>query len=263
MQSNILELITIDRRSTLEYNTQLKKSIKFLILNKTFYYRAALPTTKDLAEFLIIEEKLVKSAYNQLEKERYIHLGEDGQYSVSFFELNNHFFDRNTTIHEVIISLGLEPSIECAEKRIISLNIETAKQMGFDSDNSHEYLYINRIYFGDNQPIMILEHYLPLSIFPNIFEKFNEDEPLHQYLKEHYGVANITSRRVIKSVNLNQKLAYLLNEAKNAPSIQSTNQVYDRFNRLIDYSRSHTISSYYFQTLITREEMEKHLHIKN
>ncbi|MCK4552182.1 MAG: GntR family transcriptional regulator [Tenericutes bacterium] len=263
MQSNILDLITIDRRSALEYDTQLKKSIKSLILDKTLYYRTALPTPKDLAEFLIINEKLVKSAYNQLEKERYIHLSKDGQYSVSFFESSNHFFDRNTTIYEVIISLGLEPSIECIEKRIIFLNEETVKQMGFDSDKSNEYLYINRMYFGDNQPIMILENYLPLYIFPNIFEKFNGDDPLYQHLKEYYGVDNITSRRTIKSVNLNQRLADLLNEAKNAPSIQSTNHVYDRFNRLIDYSRSHTISSYYFQTLITREEMEKYLYTKN
>ena len=36
---------------------------------------------------------------------------------------------------------------------------------------------------------------------------------------------------------------------------ESTNKVYDQHDRLIDYGQSHTTSSYYFQALVTREEM--------
>lgn len=260
MPSSLLEFINIDRRSTVDYNLQLKESIKSLILDKTFYYHTILPTPKELSEYLGIKEKLVNKAYEQLEIERYIVKDKTDNYVVSFFELTNHFFDRNTTVHEAIISLGLEPSIKCLEKKLVLLDEFTIEKMGFDSNKNHEYFYINRIYFGDSQPIMVLENYLPLYIFPDIFEKFNGDEPLDEFLKTNYGIGNNTSKRIIKSVNLNENLAKYLNEAKNAPSIQSTNQVYDRFNRLIDYGRSHTISSYYFQALITREEMEKYLH---
>ncbi len=259
MQSNLLELITIDRRSTVEFNNQLKESIKSLILDKTFYYHTVLPTPRELSEFLSIKEKLVIDAYQQLEDERYIQRDLNKNYIVSFFELTNHFFDRNTTVHEAIISLGLEPSIKCLEKKVITLEEKQIKMMGFDTNQSHEYLYINRIYFGDLQPIMILENYLPLYIFSDLNEKFKGDEPLDKFLKETYGIGNSSSKRIIKSVNLNEKLARHLNEAKNAPSIQSTNQIFDRFNRLIDYGRSHTISSYYFQALITRKEMRKYL----
>ena len=260
MQYNLLELITIDRRSAVDYNIQLKESIKSLILDKTFYYHTVLPSSLELSEFLGIKEKLVNKAYEQLKTERYIQLDKDNQYIVSFFELTNHFFDRNTTVHEAIISLGLKPSIQCLEKKKITLDEITIKEMGFDANQAHEYLYINRIYFGDSQPIMVLENYLPLYIFPDIYENFNGDEPLEKYLKENYGIGNRKSKRIIKSVNLDEGLAKHLKESKNAPSIQSTNQIYDRFNRLIDYGRSHTISSYYFQALITREEMEKYLH---
>ncbi|XFA98166.1 GntR family transcriptional regulator [Candidatus Izemoplasma sp. B36] len=259
MQSNLLELISIDRRSTVEYDSQLKESIKSLILDKTFYYHTVLPSPKELSEFLGIKEKLVIKAYQQLENERYIHLDSDNNFIVSFFELTNHFFDRNTTVHEAIISLGLEPSIECLEKKVVRLEENVIKNMGFDENKSHEYLYINRIYFGDLQPIMILENYLPLYIFPDLNERFNGNEPLDKFLKETYGIGNSSSKRIIKSVNLDERLAKHLNEAKNAPSIQSTNQVFDKFNRLIDYGRSHTVSSYYFQALITRQEMEKYL----
>ncbi len=43
MQSNLLEMITIDRRSTVDYDLQLKESIKALILDQSFYYHTVLP----------------------------------------------------------------------------------------------------------------------------------------------------------------------------------------------------------------------------
>lgn len=254
MQFNMLEMINIDRRSTVHYDLQIKESIKALILDQTFYYHLVLPTPIQLAKHLNIPEKTVVSAYKHLTKERFIEKSQ-AQYRVSFFELTNNFFIHNVTVYDAIIALGLKPSINCIEKRVMTLDEKTIKEMGFDAKKDHRYFYINRVYLGDNQPIMILENYLPLYIFPGIDEDFEGDEPLNAYLEEHYQLAAQVSKRVTKSVNLPQKLAQLLNERKHAASIQSTNRIYDKYDRLIDYGRSHTISSYYFQSLVDRDEM--------
>ena len=127
--------------------------------------------------------------------------------------------------------------------------------MGFDSQKSNAYFYINRLYMGDKKPIIILENYLPLYVFPDIDKKFQGDEPLNAYIGEHYGIQPSISKRITKAVNLTPKLAKYLNERKNGSSIQSTNRVYDLSGRLIDFGQSHTISSYYFQNLIDRQEM--------
>ena len=215
-----------------------------------------MPTPKELATHLNIDNDIVDSTYSQLSAEGYLKTDESGQSQVSFFELTRYFFDRNTAVFDAIKSLGLEPSIECLERKVVKLKKEDLLNMGFKLENGNKFFHIKRIYKGDNQPIMILENYLPMSVFPDIFENFKGDEPLNAYLKAHYGIRAEISNRIIKSVNLSSRLAKLLNERKNAASIQSTNHIYDKFGRLIDYGQSHSISSYYFQALIPRAEMK-------
>lgn len=254
MPFNRLEMINIDRRSAVHYDLQLKESIKALILDQTLYYHQVLPIPSVLAKHLNIPEKTVLSAYKHLLKERFIEKSND-LYRVSFFELTNNFFIHNVTIYDAIIALGLKPSIDCIEKSVKTLDEKTIKEMGFDAKKDHRYFHIYRVYLGDNQPIMLLENYLPLYIFPDIDQHFEGHEPLNAYLEEHYQLAAKVSQRVTKSVNLSSTMARLLNERKHAASIQSKNRIYDKYDRLIDYGYSHTVSSYYFQSLIEREDI--------
>jgi GntR family transcriptional regulator len=248
MPESILQMISIDRRSKADYATQIKENIKGLILDKTFYYRTQLPAIKRLSTYLDIDQKYVQKAYKQLITERYIKQ-EQSSYQVIYIELTNYFFERNTSIYDAVITLGLSPSIRCLEKKVVSLSKTEMNRMGFDPKQENKYLYINRIYYGDDQPIIILENYLPLYVFPKMDEIFLGDEPLNHFIGEQYGFKAYRSKRITKVVNLSETLANLLNERVNAASIQSTNQVFDEEGRMIDFGQSHSISSYYFQAL--------------
>jgi DNA-binding GntR family transcriptional regulator len=202
---------------------------------------------------LHIDVEFTEKAYKKLIKENYIKYLDQQGYTVAYFELTNYFFYRNIAIYDAISALGLTPSIECIEKKVVTLSDLELKHMGFDSNE--KLLYINRIYKGNDKPIIILANYIPLSIFLDMDKKFNGIEPLNAYMDKEYNIKAKLSFRVTKAVNLTSKLASLLGERKNAASIESTNKVYDQYNRLIDYGQSHTTSSYYFQALVTCEEM--------
>jgi len=253
MHSDHVDSISIDRRSSVSFNEQIKESIKALILDQTFYYQAVLPSPDRLAKHLNVDVHLVNLAYKDLVEERYIKSIDLTHYVVAYFELTNYFFYRNVAIYDAIIALGLTPSIQCLEKKVVSLKDDILKQMGFKS--GEKLFYINRIYKGDDKPIIILENYLPLSIFEGMNQKFVGNEPLNAYMDREYNIRAKLSNRVTKAVNLTHKLSEFLGERKNSASIQSTNRVFDQYNRLIDYGQSHTTSSYYFQALVTREEM--------
>ncbi len=242
-------LITIDRRSAINYSIQIKENIKALILNQTYYYHSILPSVESLSKQLNISEKLVSTAYRLLFNENYIRK-EKQNYIVSHIELTNYFFERNTSIYDAVIALGLTPSIKCLEKKVVILTDEQARGMGFEPNANQGYLYINRIYYGSNQPIIILENYLPLWIFKNIDKEFKGNEPLNSYIGTRYGFKAHVSKRITKIVNLKKEIAELLNERVNAASLQSSNRVFDKQGRMIDYGRSHSVSSYYFQALI-------------
>lgn len=256
MPFNLLDSIDIDRRSRVPSELQIKDRIKAFILDQKLYYKAVLPSVKDLAKKLKIKDRNVQSAYNQLIEERYIKKEENGGYTVSYFELTNYFFDRNTAVYDAIEALGFTPSIECLEKKVVRLSKEEVKSIGFEEDEDSLFFYINRLYLGDKQPIMLLENYLPLSIFKGMDQNFVGDEPLDAYLKEKYHLQAQISKRQIKAVNLPKSISKHLKERPNVASIQSTNKVYDHLGRLIDFGRSHTISSYYFQTLVTKLELD-------
>jgi DNA-binding GntR family transcriptional regulator len=241
------ELISIDRRSKKPYDVQIKESIKALILDQTFYYQDLLPNPKDLASHLHMDFSIVDAAYKHLIKENHIKKTDLG-YEVAYLELTNYFFDRNTAIYDAIIALGLSPSIECVTRKIVELSKKEAESLGFY--NTKKFLYINRIYKGNQRPLIILENYLPMDIFPDIDQKLKGDEPLNAFLFATYGLYAMESHRVTKSVNLSPDVAKFLNEPAYAPSISSTNHVYDQHQRLIDFGRSFSISSYYFQSII-------------
>lgn len=242
------DLITIDRRSKKPFDVQIKESIKALILDQTFYYQDLLPSRETLALSLNIDLNTVDAAYKHLIKENHIKKTDLG-YEVSYLELTNYFFDRNTAIYDAIIALGLTPSIECVKREIVELSKKEAESLGFK--DSRKFLYINRIYKGNQRPLIILENYLPLDIFPDIDQKLKGFEPLNAFLFETYGLYAMESHRVTKAVNLSKVISNYLNEEVGSPSISSTNHVYDQYKRLIDYGKSHSISSYYFQSIIS------------
>jgi len=250
--SKFSEWITIDRRSKKAFDIQIKESMKALIFDHTFYYQDLLPTPDELATTLHLDVDYVMSAYDQLIRENHIKKTSRG-YEVSFLELTNYFFDRNTAIYDAIIALGLTPSIECVRRAVIELADGTAKEMGFLHER--RFLYINRIYKGNGIPLIILENYLPITLFPDIDKRFVDDLPLNKFLQTTYGISAQTSHRVTRAVNLSIEVAGYLNEPAGSPSISSTNHVYDKYHRLIDYGQSHSVSSYYFQSMINRFAM--------
>jgi GntR family transcriptional regulator len=249
MQSHkIFELISIDRREKRPYDVQIKDRIKALIIDQTFYYQDILPDPLELSAALNIDQEYASQAYKNLMKENFIKKTEQG-YEVAYLELTNYFFDRNVAIYDAIIALGLTPSIECVSKKIVTLNDDIAKGFGFHT--ARTFLYINRIYKGNQRPLIILENYLPMSIFPDIDQALTGIEPLNAFIFEHYGLYAKESHRITKAVNLPDHIAKYLNEPAGSPSISSTNHVYDQYKRLIDYGQSHSTSSYYFQSIIS------------
>lgn len=242
------ELISIDRREKRPYDLQIRDRIKALILDQTFYYQDILPDPLELAASLSIDQELTLQAYKQLSKESFIKKTEKG-YEITYLELTNYFFDRNVAIYDAIIALGLTPSIECVSKKVVTLSDDAARRFGFET--ARTFLYINRIYKGNQRPLIILENYLPMNIFPDIDKALTGVEPLNAFIFEHYGLYAKDSHRVTKAVNLPERIAKHLNEPTGSPSISSTNHVYDQYKRLIDYGQSHSTSSYYFQSIIT------------
>jgi DNA-binding GntR family transcriptional regulator len=209
-----------------------------------------------LADNLKVDLSTVLLAHNKLVEERFLKKVACDKYLVAYYELTNYFFYRNVAIYDAIIALGMTPSIQCLEKKIVKIDEQQILEMGFEPKET--FLYINRIYKGNDKPIIILENYLPLSIFKDMDKKFDGTEPLNAYMDKEYHIKAKLSHRVTKAVNLTDELASILGERKHAASIQSTNRVYDEKNRLIDFGRSHTTSSYYFQALITRDELLKY-----
>ncbi len=77
MQSNKVDLISIDRRSSVSIHEQIKESIKANILDQTFYYQSVLPSPNDLAKHLKVDLAQVIQAFNKLVEERFIKKNKD------------------------------------------------------------------------------------------------------------------------------------------------------------------------------------------
>lgn len=60
-----------------------------------------------------------------------------------------------------------------------------ARDLEIDLDD--EVVYLKRVMYADNKPIMIDNNYIPVKRFPGIYEKLTGDVSLYKLLEQNMG----------------------------------------------------------------------------
>ena len=247
----------LNRRLLMPLEEQLTQALKHLITNRDLTHRYELPTIHEMASELGISAEVVTVAYQRLLDEKLILVSNPESYHVNFQPLPSTYYTKLSTIFEVIKNNHMSPVMETIVKEVID-----AKDYPLLPNpwSTHEkLLHLTRLYKGNEIPIVYLEAYFPLSLFPNIenldFTRF----PLFRITDEFYHQPIAHYRHLIQAVPLPATVAEFLHSETATATLSTVAHAYNAKNQLIYISIDWAYSHYSYQQVLDKIDFQEYL----
>jgi len=245
--------IRIDRRSSLPIYLQLSNAIKSLIVDRVFHYQEPLPAIDDVATLFELETSVVKKSYQQLVSDNYVILNE-GIYKAYQYDLTTNFITELIKLYDAIQMMGLTPSMKTFIQTIIKVDQKFHEKSHFKKGES--LLYMRRVYYGNETPLIVLDTYIPLELFPNIETILTDEKPIYDVFAHDYHRFVSQSKRLLAVVNLPKDLASIFNVRTGTAGYFVTSVTTDQNHKQVDYTEGWSSNNYVFQIEVNLQEVK-------
>ena len=168
----------LDQKASTPLYEQLKNAIRKEIDEKKYSSGDRMPSEAELEKLYNVSRITVRRAIKELCDEEVL-VRRQGKGTFVIGEENRARLDCGVEgFHESIRKNGRSVSSEIVDKQIIKVTASYARDLEIDLDD--EVVYLKRVMYADNKPIMIDNNYIPVKRFPGIYEK------LHHFLVKHH-----------------------------------------------------------------------------
>ena len=159
---------------------QLKNDLLEQIKKGIYISGQQIPTETELSELYHVSRITIRRAITELCNEGVL-IKKQGKGTFVIGEENRARLDCGVEgFHESIRKNGRSVSSEIVDKQIIKVTASYARDLEIDPDD--EVVYLKRVMYADNKPIMIDNNYIPVKRFPVIYEKLTGDVSLYKLL---------------------------------------------------------------------------------
>ncbi len=162
----------------------------------------------------------------------------EGQYRLIRFQVPSIIFDKLTSIVELIKMNHFEPSVKELGWEVVDAPKELLK---LHSESVGQYYCVQRLYYGDKKPLMVVKIYYPLSKYKDLDKADLEGQFIWGYILENYDIKLNYSISRYHAVNIDkQMMNYLNSNHQLANLIESV--LYSEHNEVLQYIAAYTIS---------------------
>ncbi|MCI8597830.1 MAG: GntR family transcriptional regulator [Lachnospiraceae bacterium] len=224
----------LDKSVPIPLYYQLKELIMAEIKNGTYPRDSMIPTEKELSEMFDISRTTVRQAIVEMVQEGWLYRVKSKGTFVSQPKVNQDFIQKLESYNDQIRRTGRTPHTEVLDFRVIKATPEVAEKLKLQPEEQVVYLYRKR--YADQEPIVVLETYLPYGCCAFVMEHDFEKESLYTVLSEDDAVKIFCVKRLVEVAEATAKDAEKLNIKKGKP-IQFFRTVgYNVFGKPIEFS---------------------------
>ena len=154
-----------------------------------------LPSENDLVREYSISRITATAALDELVKARmaYRERGR-GTFAAKPFVSNFSFFSSFT---EDMLERGLKPSSRQIDSKIEIPDAITVEKLKMPSDE--EYHCLTRVRLANDEPVVLQQAYLPISLFPNLAAQDFETHYLYEVIRKVYGYKPTWAEAIVES----------------------------------------------------------------
>ncbi len=224
--------LNIDRRKKVDVPTQLVDSIKEYISTKQQFVDNRMWAIDEFADHYEISMDQAEWVYKQLLESNLIHQDKNA-YFIEDFEIPVISFNKMNSIKDLISLNNMEASFKDLKQEIVSCP-EELQEMKLDTNQ--RFLRIERLYYGNEKPLIYTVHYYDLNQFKDLDKFYQKNTEISDLLFKHY-VANKDSSKLRFKGKMLSKAEMQLFDTQNPLSNYLESFIYQKDHSLYEYTQ--------------------------
>lgn len=204
----------LELNSSVPLYEQLMNAIRTDIAKGVFKAGSKMPSEMELEEQYKVSRITVRRAIKELCDEDIL-IKKQGKGTFVLQNLTPIPLSSNLGFHDVFEAKGMKVFSRVIEKRIMKVKKGFADDLKIGADE--DVLFIKRVLYAASAPKMVDLVYLPMKLYPGIYDKIVDDFSLFRLLKSEYGVQSYSQYKVMKVKSSDHSLSELLEIKENTP----------------------------------------------
>lgn len=210
-----LENKELDKRVPIPLYFQLKELIVAEIKSGQYPVDSLIPTEKELSEQFDISRTTVRQAVTELVQEGWLYRVKSKGTFIARQKIKQDFLQRLETFQEQMERIGLEPSTEVLDFKFIKASKEVSENLQIEEGEQVIYLFRRR--FGNGEPVVTVETYLPFGKCAFIKDQDFERVSLYDVLSAREETRIFSAKRLVEAVEANNSDVQYLHVRKGSP----------------------------------------------
>ena len=226
----------IDKQSRLPLYFQLEELIKKAISTGELKPGDMIPTEWEIIDYFRLSRTTVRQALSDLVNENLLYRKKGIGTFVSKPKIDLQYMGNMVSYNEQITSMGLTPSTKVLKFEVITADELLAKEMGLSKGD--KVIELVRLRFADEEPIAVVQSYLPYDLCHEILDVDMERNSLYQILSGQKNTTVVLVERVVEAMIVSREDSKLLNVEKGFPVQSFLNKAYNEEGRVLEYCSS-------------------------
>ena len=229
-----LENKELDKHVPIPLYFQLKELIVEEIKSGKYEVDSLIPTEKEMSERFDISRTTVRQAITELVQEGWLYRVKSKGTFIARQKIKQDFLQRLETFAEQMNRSGMEPSTEVVEYKTTRASKEVAEKLQMQEGGQVLYLFRRR--FGDKEPVVTVETYLPFDPCSFIKDYDFNQLSLYDSLSTRDETRIYSATRIIEAVEATSRDVQYLNIRKGAPVLLAYTVGFNKDNVPLEYS---------------------------
>ena len=229
-----LSIFLLDKDISTPLYYQLKQLLLKLIKSGALIMGEQIPSEVELAQMLKISRSTVRQAVSELVAEGYLRRQKAKGTFVTKPKVDEDFFQILESFNIEMEKKGLKPFTRVLMLQRISGIKDINTRLGLDV--SSLLLYLCRLRYVDEEPIVYLETYLPFERFADLLEEDFTEKSLYGEIELRYGTRIVRAERQIEAAAASTQEAGLLEVKRGSPVCLVKTVAYACDNVPVEYS---------------------------
>ncbi|WLR51655.1 GntR family transcriptional regulator [Bacillus tianshenii] len=189
----------INKESPLPLYYQLKELLKKEIDSGKLKPGEMIPSEREFVEMFEISRPTVRQAINELVNEGVLNRKKGLGTFVAKQKISQQFLENLTSFQHEMETKGLPYSTRVLGIKTIPSNPTLEDVFGVTYP---EYIYIERLRFVKDTPIVVVSTYIPKALAPGLIDEDLTNASLYQTLQDKYGLEISRATRIMEAVNV-------------------------------------------------------------
>lgn len=230
----IFNELKIDRDIPIPIYYQVKLFMIEHIKTGNFKDGELVPPEEELCAQINISRPTLRQAFSELAYEGYINRVKAKGTFITLPKISGDFIQKIQNFSHEMESKGFKTKTSVLSFKEITAHSEIIKKLSLEEDG--KVIYLERLRFADNKPIVLVQTYLDARKCDGILEEDFESNSLYEILEKKYGIRLKKLNRDIHASASDSYTSKHLAIEENSPLLYISTVAYDENDHPFEYS---------------------------